>query len=190
MCAPLKPIRLRFPATINSRLSMSIHSHVNFSPWLAKIAKRDKIFRMIGKTRAARGMSPSAKKRVALSIMPSSLRQMSIGARQYAMAVALQEAQKKVKVQPIGFFTMGDGGDEEELPVRRIHWGNVDTKLVSYDIPIEIEYDANPGYENKKMITTERQMKIEKIVEVSNKVKSNLREHYNEKQAADATSMT
>lgn len=90
---------------------------------LSKIAERDRIFRMIGKTRATMSMPVSAKKRVALSIMSSPVQQMSIGVKQYAMAVAVQEAQKQVKVQPIGFFTMGDengAGDEEEFFVRRI----------------------------------------------------------------------
>ena len=129
-------------------MSATIHSQVDFSPWLIKITKRDKVFRMIGKTRATRDMSLSTRKRVALSIMSSSLQRMSVGAKQYAMAVALQDAQKQVKVQPIGFFTMGDEEKrvhDEEFPVRRISWGTVDTKLVSYDIPIEL-----PGEENKK----------------------------------------
>ena len=164
-------------------MSATIHSQVDFSPWLIKITKRDKVFRMIGKTRATRDMSLSTRKRVALSIMSSSLQRMSVGAKQYAMAVALQDAQKQVKVQPIGFFTMGDEEKrvhDEEFPVRRISWGTVDTKLVSYDIPIEL-----PGEENKKKITTERRMKIEGVVEISKNVKSNLYEHYNEKQAAN-----
>jgi hypothetical protein len=172
---------------------MSLHWQVDFDTWLAKTAKRDRIFRMVGKTRATRGMSTSAKKRLALSIMSSPLQRMSIGAKQYAMAVALQEAQKKVKVQPIGFFTMGGAEDgDEEFTVRRIHWGSVDTRLVSYDIPIEVSDDTNSdkdNKENKTKITTERKMKIDHLVNVSNNVKYNLREHYNEKQAAGATSM-
>ena len=172
-------------------MSTTIRSQVDFSPWLAKISKRDRIFRMIGKTRATRDMSPSTKKRVALSIMSSPLKRMSIGAKQYAMAVAIQEAQKKVKVQPLGFFTMGDGenggGGEEEIPVRRIHWGTVDTKLISYDIPIEVPDETTLDSENTK-ITTERVMKIDKIHEVSRNVKNNLREHYMEKHAAGSTS--
>jgi len=167
----------------------TIRSQVDFSPWLAKVAKRDRIFRMIGKTRATRGMSLSAKKRVALSIMSSPLQRMSIGAKQYAMAVAVQDAQKKVKVQPLGFFTMGDkrAGGEQELPVRRICWGTVDTKLISYDIPIEVPDETTLNSENKKT-TTERMMKIDQIHEVSKNVKNNLREHHMEKHAAESTS--
>ena len=63
-------------------MSTTIHSQVDFSPWLANIEKRDRIFRMIGKSRATRGMSLSAKKRVAQSIMSSPLQRMSIGAKQ------------------------------------------------------------------------------------------------------------
>ena len=181
-----------FPRLISpppSAMSTTIRDQVDFSPWLAKIAKRDRVFRMIDKTRATRDMSLSAKKRVALSIMSSPLQRMSIGAKQYAMAVAVQEAQKQVKVQPLGFFTMGDeedgAGGEDEFPVRRIRWGTVDTKLISYDIPIEVPDETNS--ENKK-ITTERMMKIDQIHEVSKNVKNNLREHHMEKYAAESTS--
>ena len=172
-------------------MSSTIRSQVDFSPWLARVAKRDRIFRMIGKARATRDMSLSAKKRVALSIMSSPLQRMSIGAKQYAMAVAVQEAQKKVKVQPLGLFTMGDeengAGDEEEFPVRRIHWGTVHTRLISYDIPIEVPDETTLDSENKK-ITTERMMKIDQIREVSKKVNNNLCEHHMEKHAAKSTS--
>jgi hypothetical protein len=172
-------------------MSMSIRSQVDFAPWLENITKRDRIFRMIGKTRATRNMTLSDKKRVALSIMSSPLQRMSIGAKQYAMALAVEEAQNKVKVQPIGFFTPGDGengtGGEEEFPVRRLQWGTVDTRLISYDIPIEVPDETSLNPENKK-ITTERMIKIKHIHEISKNVKFNLREHYNEKRAAGTTS--
>ena len=174
-------------------MSSTIRSQVAFSPWLEKITKRDRIFRMIDKTRATRDMSLSAKKRIALSIMPSSLQRMSIGAKQYAMAVKIDEAQKELKVQPLG-FTPGDGdnrdnggrGEEEfpKFPVRRIQWGTVETKLISYDIPIEVPDETSLDAESKKT-TTERMMKIKQI---HKNVKNNLREHYNEKQAAKSTS--
>lgn len=169
----------------------TIRSQVDFSPWLTKITERDRIFRMIGKTHATRNMSLSTKRRVASSIMSSPLQRMSIGAKQYAMAVAVQEAQKQVKVQPLGFFTMGDeengAGGEEKFPVRRIRWGTVDTRLISYDIPIEVPDETTLNSKNKK-ITTERMMKIDEIHEVSKNVKINLREHHMEKHVAESTS--
>jgi len=193
---PAKPDRLSFPdrqtRQYRSAMSATIRSQVDFSPWFKKIKERDRIIRMIGKTRATRDMSLSTKKRVALSIMSSPLQRMSIGAKQYAMAIAVQEAQKQVKVQPLSFFTMGDGenggGGEEELPVRRIHWGTADTKLISYDIPIEVPDETNPGPQNKK-IMTERMMKIDHIHEISKNVKNNLSERCMEKHAAGTTSM-
>ena len=193
MCnPPSNPIVSRFPPDRSAiTMSTAFRSQVDFSPWLARITKRDRIFRMIGKTSATRDMSLSAKRCVALSIMSSPLQQMSIGAKQYAMAVEIQRAQKRVKVQPVGFFTMGDGenggGGEEELPVRRIHWGTVDTKLVSYDMPFEVPDETNLNPEKKK-ITTERMMKIDRIHEISKNVKNNLHEHYNKKQAVGTTS--
>ena len=170
MCSQFKPDRL-----INSNrsrhsvepLAMSIHSKVQFSPWLERITKRDSVFRMIGKTRATKDMSLSEKKRIALSIMTSPLQKKSIGARQYAMAIALEEAQKKIKVQPIGFFTMGDENEEDDLPVRRITWGTVETKLVSYDIPFEIPNDTDDTTKE----TTERNMKKQEIQRVNQRVR-------------------
>jgi hypothetical protein len=153
-------------------MSTSIHSQVHFSPLLARIAKRDHIFRIISKIRATKNMTPGAKKSIS-----SPMRRTSIGAKQHARAIALRKGQKNVKVDPVGY----EAGDEDELPVRRIRWGTVDTRLVSYDIPFDISDDQ----ENKKITTkttTERLMKIEKIVEISNNLKSNLRDYYNDKQ--------
>ena len=170
-----------------------MHSQVDFDSWQKHMEKKSRVYRLIEKTRATRNMSLSDKKRVALSIMSSPLQRMSNGAKQYAMAVAIQEAQKKVKVQPVGFFTMGDeedgGGPENNFTVRRkISWGTVDTRLVSYDIPIEIPDDKNENKENHKKITTERMMKIEQIVNISRNFNENLREYYIEKQASGAIS--
>ena len=167
-------------------MSDSMHSNVTFSPWLANVTKRDKIARMIGKTRATQKLTRSEKKRLALSIMSSPLQKMSLGAKQYAMAVALNEAQKKVKVQPIGFFAMNDAGDEanDEFPVRRIHWGTVETKLISYDIPFEVTGDK----ENERNVTTERAIKIDQMIDVYKNVQSNLREYRVEKKGIDAVS--
>ena len=83
------------------------------------------------------------------------------------MAIALEEAQKKVKVQPIGFFTMGDENEEDDLPVRRITWGTVETKLVSYDIPFEIPNDTDDTTKE----TTERNMKKQEIQRVTKMVR-------------------
>lgn len=135
-------------------------------------------------------MSPSTKKRVAMSIMSSPLQKMSIGAKQYAMAVALLEAQKQVEVQALGSMgddSMGDG-DEEKFPVRRIHWGTVETRLVSYNTPFEVPDETTLDSEKKKKITTERMMKVNQIREVCKNVKNNLREYFNEKQAAESAS--
>ena len=182
MCSQFKPDRL-----INSNhsrhsvepLAMSIHSKVQFSPWLERITKRDRVFRMIGKTRATKDMSLSDKKRIALSIMTSPLQQKSIGAKQYAMAIALEEAQKKIKVQPIGFFTMGDENEEDDFPVRRITWGTVETKLVSYDTPFEIPNDTDDTKITTK-VTTERIMKKQELQRVKQRIKSNLCDYYAE----------
>ena len=144
----------------------SLHSQIQYTPWIKTIVKRDKILRMIGKTRATQNMSTSVKKRIALSIMSSPLQKMSIGAKQYAMANALVEAQKAVKVQPIGYFV--SELHEERAPKRHITWGNVETKLVSYDIPIILEKVCN---EKDTTITTERNMKIEQIRKINQNIK-------------------
>ena len=157
-------------------------------PMARKCHKADMIARMIGKTRAAEKLMRSQKKRVALSIMSSPLQKMSLGAKQYAMAVAMAEAQKKIKVQPVGFFTAGDEANvhSDDFPVSRIHWGTVETKLVSYDIPFALSGDR----ENERVVTTERETKIVQMIEVYNNVKSNLRQYSMEKQGIDAESTT
>jgi hypothetical protein len=154
----------------------SLHSQIQYTPWINTIVKRDKILRMIGKTRATQNMSTSVKKRIALSIMSSPLQKMSIGAKQYAMANALVEAQKAVKVQPIGYFV--SELDEERAPKRHITWGNVETKLVSYDIPIILEKECKENKSNTNVcnekdttITTERNMKIEQINKINRNIK-------------------
>lgn len=163
----------------------SIHSQVQFSPWLKRVVKRDKVFRMIGKTREAQDMTRSAKKRIALRIMSTSLQAMSIGAKQYEMAIALQEAQKNVKVQPIGFFTTNlDGEDDDPLPVRRLRWGNTDTKLISYDIPFTVSDEDL----EQEIVTTERKMKMDQITEIKSNVTSNMLESYWEQKSKEPSS--
>jgi len=127
--------------------------------------------RLVGKTPRARCMSPGAKTRLVLEIIPPKLTATTIGRKQYAKAMALLEAQKKVKVQPV-VFTTGDG-KKNDTARHRVHWGEVKTTLVDYEFPIELD---EGGRDKENTFTTEKKMKADQWADIRVNIKRNIEE--------------
>lgn len=81
-------------------------------------SKHVSVDRMIGRTSLARDLSAIAKRRVVHQLMAAPSTTTSFGAKQYMMARALRDAQKKV--QPVANI-LGEEG-LEDFPPRKLTW--------------------------------------------------------------------
>lgn len=128
-----------------------------------------------------RDESTISKRRIARELMRPSICRMSIGAKQYAMAMQLdadqkaqdeaQKAQDEIpKAKDVAYSTNHSSRvDEKGAPPRdrRVTWGNNQVKLVSYDIPYETEHSENTTVPET---STERIDKLVAICELKKRI--------------------